>query len=225
MNLVDSFKSHRGLMEGVNDPAIFKAVFLAGGPGSGKSFVVGKTALKSLGFKLINSDDAFEKGLKKAKLTTNPDDIASAQGQKVRASAKALTGKIMVRTLEGRNGIVVDGTGKDYAKIKKQVDMLRKMGYAVYMIFVNTDLETALKRNSLRPRQLPDDMVTKLWKDVQKNIGKFQGLFRNRLIVIDNSVGSDIETSTLDAYKKIRAWSEKTPENAIAVKWIKSQKK
>ena len=26
--------------EGVNDPAIFKAVFLAGGPGSGKSFIV-----------------------------------------------------------------------------------------------------------------------------------------------------------------------------------------
>ena len=25
--------------EGVNDPGIFKAVFLAGGPGSGKSFV------------------------------------------------------------------------------------------------------------------------------------------------------------------------------------------
>tara|TARA_Y100000114_G_scaffold65677_1_gene60197 strand:- start:8278 stop:8955 length:678 start_codon:yes stop_codon:yes gene_type:complete len=225
MSLVDSFKSHRGLMEGVNDPAIFKAVFLAGGPGSGKSFVVGKTALKSLGFRLINSDDAFEKGLKKAGLTTNPDDIASAQGQKVRASAKALTGKIMVRALQGRNGIVVDGTGKDYAKIKKQVDLLRKMGYAVYMIFVNTDLETALKRNSLRPRQLPDDMVTKLWKDVQKNIGKFQGLFRNRLVVVDNSEGSDIETATFDAYKKIKAWSEKAPENAIAVKWIKSQKK
>ena len=71
MSLVDSFKSHRGLMEGVNDPAIFKAVFLAGGPGSGKSFVVGKTALKSLGFRLINSDDAFEKGLKKRFLAIN----------------------------------------------------------------------------------------------------------------------------------------------------------
>jgi hypothetical protein len=30
------------LSEGINDPAIFKAVFLAGGPGSGKSFIVGK---------------------------------------------------------------------------------------------------------------------------------------------------------------------------------------
>ena len=218
------FKEHFNIMEGVNDPSIFKAVFLAGGPGSGKSFVVGKTALKALGFRLINSDDAFEKGLKRAGLTLDPDDIASAQGQAVRASAKALTGKIMVRALEGRNGIVVDGTGKDYAKIKKQVDLVRELGYAVHMIFVNTDLETAIDRNNQRPRSLPDKMVEKMWKDVQKNIGKFQGLFRNRMIVVDNSEGSDIETSTLEAYKDIQKWAAKPPENRIAVKWIKSQK-
>jgi shikimate kinase len=224
MSLAVNFKTHRNMMEGVNDPAIFKAVFLAGGPGSGKSFVVGKTSLKALGFRLINSDDAFEKGLKKAGLTMDPEDIFSAQGQAVRATAKALTGKIMVRALEGRNGIVVDGTGKDYAKIKKQVDMLREMGYAVHMIFVNTDLETALERNKNRPRSLPDKEVEKMWKDVQKNIGKFQGLFRNRMIIVDNSEGSDIEKATMDAYKKIKVWSEKAPENAKAIKWIKSQR-
>jgi len=221
---VDNFKQHFDLMEGVNDPSIFKAVFLAGGPGSGKSFVIGKTALQALGFRLINSDDAFEKGLKRAGLTTDPDDIASAQGQAVRAKAKALTGKIMTRALEGRMGIVIDGTGKDYAKIKKQVDMLRTLGYAVHMLFVNTDLDTALERNRMRPRSLPDDLVTKMWKDVQKNIGKFQGLFRNRMIVIDNSKGSDIEASTLEAYKDIKTWAAKAPENSIAVKWIKGQK-
>ncbi len=225
MNSVDNFKQHFDLMEGVNDPSIFKAVFLAGGPGSGKSFVIGKTALQALGFRLINSDDAFEKGLKRAGLTTDADDIASAQGQAVRAKAKALTGKIMTRALEGRMGIVIDGTGKDYAKIKKQVDMLRTLGYAVHMIFVNTDLETALERNRMRPRSLADDLVTKMWKDVQKNIGKFQGLFRNRMIVIDNSKGSDIEASTLEAYKDIKTWAAKAPENSIAVKWIKGQKK
>ena len=61
MSSVDSFKEHYNIMEGVNDPSIFKAVFLAGGPGSGKSFVVGKTGLTALGLKLINSDPAFEK--------------------------------------------------------------------------------------------------------------------------------------------------------------------
>ena len=59
-----SFKTF--LDEGVNDPAIFKAIFLAGGPGSGKSFIVGKTGLTSMGYKVVNSDDAFEAAMKKA---------------------------------------------------------------------------------------------------------------------------------------------------------------
>ena len=50
------------LEEGVNDPSIFKAVFLAGGPGSGKSFIVGKTALSSLGMRIVNSDPRLRKG-------------------------------------------------------------------------------------------------------------------------------------------------------------------
>jgi len=219
-----TFKEHFDLMEGVNDPSIFKAVFLAGGPGSGKSFVVGKTALKALGFRLINSDDAFEKGLKKAGLTTNPDDIASAQGQAVRASAKSLTGKKLKMSLDGRLGLVIDGTGKDYAKIKKQVDMVRALGYSVHMIFVNTDLETAKSRNNNRPRSLPDDMVSKMWSDVQKNIGKFQALFRQRMIIVDNSEGSNIEKASMDAFKRIKSWAAKAPENSIAMKWIKGQK-
>ena len=218
-----TLKEHLKLSEGVNDPSIFKAVFLAGGPGSGKSFVVGKTSLKALGFRLINSDDLFEKGLKKAGLTTDPDDIASAQGQAVRASAKALTGKMLDRALAGRMGIVIDGTGKDYAKIKKQVDMVRGLGYAVHMIFVNTDLETALERNKSRPRSLPDDMVKKMWKDVQNNIGKFQALFRNKLTVVDNSTDSDINSATMAAYKKVKTWAGKKPENASAIKWIKGK--
>ena len=222
---MDNFKEHIELMEGVNDPSIFKAIFLAGGPGSGKSFVVGKTALQALGFRLINSDKPFEKGLAKAGLTSAPEDIASAQGQSIRAKAKAITGKQMTMALEGRLGLVIDGTGKDYAKIKKQVDMLRDIGYAVHMIFVNTDLETALDRNDKRPRTLDKDMVTGMWKDVQRNIGKFQGLFRNRLIIVDNSNDSDIDGQTLGAFKRIKTWAAKAPENAIAVNWIKGQKK
>src|SRR6056300_231695 len=77
------------LQEGVNDPSIFKAVFLAGGPGSGKSFVVGKTALTALGFKVVNSDDAFENAMKKAGMEMDPENIFSVKGQELRGQAKA----------------------------------------------------------------------------------------------------------------------------------------
>ena len=61
-------KFQQYITEGVYDPSIFKAFFLAGGPGSGKSFV-SKSALSGMGLKVINSDRAFEAKLKKEKMT------------------------------------------------------------------------------------------------------------------------------------------------------------
>lgn len=211
------------LNEGVNDPSIFKAVFLAGGPGSGKSFIVGKTALTALGFKVINSDDAFERALAKVGLKPTPEDIYSPKGQEVRGQAKALTSKKMQLALDGRLGLVIDGTGKDYEKIEKQAKKLRDLGYEVAMIFVNTDLDTAKDRNRARARSLPDAEVEAMWNAVQKNIGKFQNFFRQKMFIIDNSDGANFEGAVLSTYRKLSAWAKTKPEAPSAKAWIKSQ--
>ena len=211
--------------EGVNDPAIFKAVFLAGGPGSGKSFIVGKTGLQALGFKVVNSDDAFEKAMGKAGLETTPENIFSVKGQELRGAAKALTGVKQNMWLKGRLGLVIDGTGKDTDKLKKQAVTLKKLGYDVAMIFVNTDLATAQARNLKRKRTLPADEVEKYWTTVQKNIGAFQTYFgKQKFTVVDNSEGKDYVQETLRAYKEITKFTKNPPENSNAKKWIAGQK-
>jgi hypothetical protein len=210
------------LNEGVNDPSIFKAVFLAGGPGSGKSFIVGKTALTALGFKVINSDDAFERALAKVGLKPTPEDIYSPKGQEVRGQAKALTSKKQDLALNGRLGLVIDGTGKDYDKIEKQANKLKKFGYEVAMIFVNTDLDTAKTRNRMRARSLPDSEVETMWNGVQKNIGKFQNFFGQKMFIIDNSEGSNFEGAVLSTYRKISAWAKAAPKSPEAKAWIAS---
>lgn len=222
MNML-RFKNY--IDEGVNDPSIFKAVFLAGGPGSGKSFIVGKTALTALGFKVINSDAAFEIGLAKAGLEASPENIYSKQGQELRGKAKILTKKKLDLALSGRLGLVIDGTGKDYDKIQTQANRLRDLGYEVAMIFVNTDLETALERNRNRSRSLPDNVVEDMWKDVQKNLGKFQNFFRQKMFIVDNSTGSNYEGAVLSTYKKIAQWAKTPPASSAAAQWIKSQRK
>jgi len=209
--------------EGVDDPAIFKSVFLAGGPGSGKSFTVGKTGLAAIGFKIVNSDDKFEAALKKADLEPTPDNIFSPKGQKLRGRAKELTAKQQELYINGRLGLVVDGTGKNYAKIKTQAEALKKIGYDIAMIFVNTDLETALKRNRERARSLTDKKVEEMWKEVQSNLGKFQSMFGSNFVIVDNSEGSNIEKATTSAYKKILKFSKQDPKNSIAKKWIAKQ--
>lgn len=218
-----TFKSY--LSEGVNDPAIFKAVFLAGGPGSGKSFIVGQTALQALGMKLINSDPAFEAALEKAGLDKgNPSDIASDKGQEARGRAKVLTKKQMNLAVNGRLGLIIDGTGKDADKLKKQSTQLKKLGYETAMIYVNTNLETALQRNRERKRSLPDSMVQKMWKEVQDNIGTFQTTFGENMFIIDNSDGANWKPQVQSVYKKISTWSKKEPYMPQAKAWITGQK-
>ena len=120
--------------EGVNDPAIFKAIFLAGGPGSGKSFIVGKTGLTSLGFKVVNSDTAFERAMNQAGLEMNPDNIFSVGGQQMRGKAKELTAKQQVLYMKGRLGLVIDGTGRDADKIIRQNEKLKELGLSLIHI-------------------------------------------------------------------------------------------
>jgi shikimate kinase len=214
-------KSFNEFNEGPNDPAIFKAIFLAGGPGSGKSFIVGKTALPAHGFKVVNSDDAFEVAMNKAGLTMDADTIFSTQGQEIRDKAKKITSARMTGYLRGRLGLVIDGTGKNVAKIQGQIKQLRSLGYDVGMIYVNTDLDTAIKRNDMRPRSLPVQQVTALWKEVQKNIGSFNSMFGSNFVVIDNSEGENIDKGIMDGYKWAGKFAKSNINNPKAKKWIK----
>ena len=56
------------IREGLYDPGIFKAFFLAGGPGSGKTYV-NQRITPGIGLKNVNSDTAFETALKAASLS------------------------------------------------------------------------------------------------------------------------------------------------------------
>jgi predicted kinase len=220
------------LEEGVNDPAIFKAVFLAGGPGSGKSFIVGKTGLVNIGMKLVNSDDEFERRLKNAGLDkSNPDDIYSPQGQALRGKAKKTTKNKQDMYITGRLGLVIDGTGKDADKMIRQRKQLEDLGYDTAMIFVDTDLETSMLRNKERARKLPDAEVKTMWKEVQSNKKRFKSLFGKNFAIVDNTDQGSKEANlkladreTLVAYKKMVKFANAKPTKETAKNWIENEK-
>ena len=238
------------LNEGVNDKGVLKAVFMAGGPGSGKSYVarelfgIPKTINVSVsGLKTVNSDTEFEFLLKKYGFETVGggldidlwpkevfDTIAGgdedSKDMTIRKKAKLLTRARKEQYMNGRLGMIIDGTGHDYNKLSKEKKQLESMGYDCYMIFVNTSLEVALKRNQERVRSLPEDLLTKSWKDVQNNLGKFQGLFGSNFAVVDNSK----HLKPKDAQKKfgmltkkyIGKFINKPIKNPKGKKWVKN---
>ena len=223
------------LDEGVFDPSIFKAIFLAGGPGSGKSYIAGKTTV-GMGLKLVNSDDTLERLLKKHNIpldfsTMSPD--VTAKKDMLRGRAKEITfGQMKVKGykgkgaldlyIHGRLGLVIDGTGKDFDDIHRQASNLKKMGYDTYMIFVNTSEQVAQQRNLERPRKLRPEKVKEFWLSVQQNIGKFQAYFRpsNFIVVDNNKAGEDVFKQVS---KRIRKLVGKKVTNPIAQQWIAFQ--
>tara|TARA_R110001592_G_scaffold61640_12_gene188109 strand:+ start:3589 stop:4302 length:714 start_codon:yes stop_codon:yes gene_type:complete len=210
------------LNEGVYDPGIFKAFFLAGGPGSGKTFVTG-SAFGGTGLKLVNSDTSFERGLSKANLSIKMPDEEEYFRNIIRQRAKTTTGNQLDKYLEGRLGVVIDATGRDYNTIQRQVNNCKVLGYDCYMVFVNTSLEVALQRNQNRPRTLPEYIVKTSWDGVQQNIGKFQYLFgRSNMAIIDNNKSDkELVTDTLrKASNFVRSQLMRKPNNIIAKTWI-----
>jgi predicted kinase len=228
------------ITEGVDDPGILKCIFLAGGPGSGKSFTaneifgVGKGAFNSVsagGLKIVNSDSAFENALKKNGISPKElgtiekdsdlwDKIAGEDNpDSIRNKAKKITQKQQAFYEAGRLGMIIDGTGDEVTKIKKKVERAEALGYDCYMVFVNTSLEVAKARNAKRDRTLPEDLVTQIWKACQENLGKFQTLFSGRFVIVDNTEYKPVAKSV---QQQVDAFLRKPIYNQIGKKWIQT---
>ena len=234
------------LFEGVNDPGIFKAIFLAGGPGSGKTYVAQKLfgipdglTTSAKGLKLVNQDTEFEMLLKKyfgtieidkfppevfKRMITKKDD----NGAHMRPFAKELNQQKLKLYKKGKLGIIIDGTAHDVGKVKREKKELEKLGYDTYMVFVNTNLEATLKRNDARERTVPVDIVKKRWNKVQKNMKALKSVFKGNFQMVDNSDHLDPEEAqkkfNMLAKKGIDKFLKKPIKNKIAKDWIKKQK-
>ena len=213
-------KSFEELAEGVYDPNIFKAIFLAGGPGSGKSYVAGRT-IAGRGLKTVNSDNQFELLLKKANLSLQMPEKDADLRAPIRDRAKAMTAKQKANYIEGTLGLVIDGTARDYKALTDQAKELQQLGYDTYMIFVNTSLDVALKRNAARPRKVPENILTNSWKSVQSNIGKFSLFFKKGFVIVDNNNAN--EDIFREVSKRVSALLRQKVQNGRAKLWVQQQ--
>lgn len=231
----------RILSEGVYDQGILKAVFMAGGPGSGKSYTaksifggnpktVSNVSTTS-GLKIVNSDPAFEKFLRDAGV--DPKTLGSLSDEEFKAltgppdsprgrasAAKKKLQKSYTRP-EAKLGIIIDGTGDDFEKIKRRKEEVEALGYDTHMLFVNTTLPVAQERNAARDRVLPEDLVEEIWTDVQQNLGGFQRLFgSDGITIIDNTVYGPLPK---DVSKAVNRFLSAPIKNPIGRKWIETE--
>jgi predicted ABC-type ATPase/nicotinamide mononucleotide adenylyltransferase len=237
MNIKEDInKSFEGvLLEGLHDQGIFKAVFLAGGPGSGKDYVLSNT-LEGQGLIEISSDKALEflmdkKGLDKTMPATEKDkrDI-------VRTRAKSITELKQRLAIMGRNGLIVNGTGEDYEKISRIKEKLEELGYESAMILVNTEDEISKQRNIERGqrggRTVPEQVRKEKWQNVQNSRPEFAKLFGDKYMEFDNSqdlrnappeVVKAKKDEMLQLYTNIKEFVAQPPQTEASQEWVATQ--
>ena len=230
-----NFEFEELLSEGVHDKAIFKAVFLAGGPGSGKDYVLANT-LQGHGLTEINSDKAFEYLLDKNKISKvmlNPNPGETEKRNFVRGRAKNITELKQKLALMGRNGLIINGTGEDLDKVRRIKGALDQLGYDSAMIMVNTADEVSKQRNIERGqnggRTIPEDIRKQKWDGVQKARPVFAELFGDKYMEFDNSedlrkAGPDVVKQKKDEmgqiFNYVSKFVEEQPQSPRSQKWI-----
>lgn len=235
------------LVEGVDDPGILKAVFLAGGPGSGKTYIAkglfgipDKVNVSQTGMKMVNSDKELKYLLNKFGFGTDldslPDEVfanltnpSDPKYSGLRSFAKDLTGQRRKLYQNGRLGMIIDGTGDDFNKISMEKRELEAVGYDCYMVFVNTSLDVALERNEKRDRILPEKIVKDSHKAVTQNMGGYQGLFGgSNFMIVDNNKTLDEDAATKRFNMLVKQGIGKfvkTPlKNKRGLSWIRKNK-
>jgi predicted kinase len=191
--------------EGLNDPATHRAVFMAGGPASGKDYVMKKT-LQGHGLTEINTDVALEYLMKKHKLDLAMPDTEEKERNVARGRAKNITHEKQRLALQGRKGLIINGTASEHENIRDMKKSLEDKGYKTMMVFVHTSNEVSKERNALRNkveggRKVPEDVRAAKWQGAQEAKEHFKKMFGDKFIHIDNS--HDYRTANQDKREEI----------------------
>ena len=177
------------ITEGPHDPYRHKAIFFAGSPGAGKTYVARKLAGVFGGLKQVNMDIIFKHLMTKKNLSWKMPPEEEPEREKQRQRSKELVAKQQQTYADSGLGLLIDSTGRILGTIRRIKDELEHNGYETTMIFVNTDLETALRRNKERERTLPDKLIHQNYDIIEQRLGEFQRLF-NDVHIIDNSASA-----------------------------------
>jgi len=199
------------ITEGINDKGIFKACFMCGSAGSGKSYTLSKVKSGSIEPRIVNTDKVFPM----FKKWWNTD------WGKISAKVKTINKNQLANYINSMLPLAVDGTAGKTSVVLKRVGILEHFGYDVGMIFINTSLETAIERASKRERQVDKDFIVKVHKEVEAAKNFYRGKF-STWIEINNDEGMLTDKVIVDAFKFMSKFYDGPIQNPVGIEYKKT---
>lgn len=149
---------------------LFKAIFVTGGPGSGKDVIIREAIAETNAIELnfVQSQDYLSD---KQKLSEKTSDFRR-------------------ESIRNRGPLIINGPADDRDRISYIKEELEDMGYDTMMIFVSTTNETSKERNSLLSRMMVESVRQDKWTKSQENTKYFIEAFSN-FIPFDNTGNLD----------------------------------
>lgn len=193
-----------GLHENINR-GLFKAIFVTGGPGSGKDIVIREAIAESRAVEL-NATQAFDYLADKQKLSEKTNDFRR-------------------EAIRNRGPLIINSPADSIDKINHIKEELEDLGYKTMMVFVNTTNEVSQERNTKLSRMMVESIRYDKWLQAQKNKELFAESFK-RFIQIDNTGSLEsIEEDITQTYLNINEFIENRTYGDISLSWLEKHGK
>ena len=181
---------------------MFKAIFVTGGPGSGKDVVLREAIAEARAVEL-NSVQAMDYLNDKQKLSERTNDYRR-------------------EAIRNRSPLIINGPADNQEKILAIKEELEELGYDTLMIFVDTTNEASRDRNEKLTKMVAESIRQDKWNQAQKSKESYNEVFEN-FIHFDNSASlEDIEETITDTYQTINMFIEDKDFNEISYSWLQN---
>lgn len=193
-----------GLNENYNR-GLFKAIFVTGGPGSGKDIIIREAIAESKAVEL-NSVQAFDLLMDKQKLSEKTNDYRR-------------------EAIRNRGPLIINGPADDHSRMITIKEELEELGYESYMVFVDTTNEASKERNEKLTKMVAESVRQEKWQLAQTSKESYRQNF-NSFIDFDNSAPiNEIEEDITETYQKLNDFIEGRMFTETAYSWLENHGK
>jgi len=200
--------------ESINDKGIFKACFMAGNPGAGKSYVISKIKSGDIEPRIVNVD----------KLNEYLGADTQEQRESLYDKVHRITSNQLANYINSMLPLWIDGTSAKVSEVSRRDKILRSVGYDTAMIWVNTTVETSIERAQKRKRKVSPEIITSMYNTIQGLKPKYKSMF-SIFIEVNNNDGELNDAVISRIYKKMLGFFSSPVKNKVGKEYISSGNK